>query len=111
MPLEYRLIQFRDHEIAEAVDRWLRANGELNQYGQTGGVEKTVNAQKISLKIDCWEMHGRQKRNIRRRDLTHDEVGQAIVLYCKNNSIPLSRQGRKVFRLMDGQIVMYYQLT
>ena len=42
MPLEYRLIHFRQPELEAALDRWLRANGELDQYTRSSGAKITV---------------------------------------------------------------------
>jgi hypothetical protein len=111
MPQEYRLIQFREKEIEEAVDRWLRSSGELGQYGRCGNLQMSETEKVISIVADCWDIQGRHRKNHRQVTIDHDAVGQMIVLFCKDHSIPLSRQGRKIFRLMDGQIAMYYQLN
>ncbi len=111
MPLEYRLIQFREKEVEELVDRWLRANGELNQYGRVGNAVIKEKEKRLNIAVDCWDLNGRHRVNRRERTLTHEEISQAIVLFCKDHSIPLARQGRKLVRLIDKHVSMYYQLT
>jgi hypothetical protein len=112
MPLEYRLIQFREKEIEEIVDRWLRANGELGQYGRAGSPSITENTEKrVFITVECWDISGRHKTNFRQRTLDGEEISQAIVLFCKDHSIPLARQGRKAVRMLDGHVSMYYQLS
>lgn len=111
MPLEYRLIQFAEKDIEAAVDRWLRANGELGNYGRIGTIKISESSRKIRADVSCWEVEGKTRRNQRQLALDHEEIGQAIVLFCKDHAIPLSRKGAKIFRLLDKRIAMYYQLT
>jgi hypothetical protein len=111
MPLEYRLIHFRQPELEAALDRWLRANGELDQYTRSSGAKITETHKKVSIEVECRDTRSRKKSDTRQRILDQDEVRQALVLYCKDYRIPLSQHGKKVVRLLDGMVAMYYALT
>ncbi len=93
-----------------AAERWLRANGELGQYGRTGNVMIDEHNRKIRVAIDCWDMSGRHKVNQRPRTLNDEETRQALILFCKDHSIPLSRQGKKVMKIVDGMLTLCYRL-
>ncbi len=111
MPLEYRLIQLREGELEEAVDRWLRSTGELGQYGRTGNFQLLEEGKKVSLVAECWDIQTRHKKNRRTVSIGHEDLRQAIVLYCKDHKIPLAQSGKKVVRMLDGRVAMYYALT
>lgn len=108
--IEYRLLQFAQKDIELAVERWLRANGELGQYGRSGDLSLSEHNQKIRVAVQCWDLIGRQKENMRSRTLNDEETRQAMILFCKDHSIPLSRKGKKVLKLIDGMLALAYRL-
>ena len=109
MPLEYRLIHFSEHELEDAVSRWLRAHGELSQYGRAGKLRLSEEDKKVTIIAECSDIKAQNKKGLRRRVMDHEEARQAIVLFCKDNSIPLARRAKKVIRVLDKRIAMYYQ--
>jgi hypothetical protein len=111
MPLEYRLIHFRQAELEAALDRWLRANGEMDQYTRACNAKITETHKKVSIEVECRDSRSHKKGGVQKRMLDSEEVQQALVLFCKDRSIPLSQNGKKVVRLLDGMIAMYYALT
>lgn len=111
MPSEYRLIQFKPSEVEEAIARWMRAQGLFSQYGKIETVDLAEKKKQIRAMACHYELDGRKRKNEKVTWFDHDEFSRIMIMYCKDRGIPLALKGKKIIRLLDDKVVLYYALS
>jgi hypothetical protein len=94
---EYRLIFFRESELARALGAYRRVRKDPLPPGQIGKLQCDARTLRVTLVLQT------DDGGTVRASFEAPEVAAALIVHCKDVRIPLSRTAEKSLRMVSGR--------
>ncbi len=102
MPEEYRKLLFTDDELKQAIVEFCQSNGMILPQDEIIAVEMTgLPHNPVRLRYSTTTQRGATEVS-----LSRDQLGAALIIYCRQRRIPVPRSAEKNVKINGSEVAL-----